>query len=114
MELITNRTHTDVLLGNEKGFYGVADMNRVESAVLELAEMLRVAGSSYTPVVKTNWSEGEMPGPDDLARYLGNVAELCRLSGVNAALPDSMDRLNWEGANQIEAALMAVSEKLSH
>ena len=44
MELVFDRTKTDVLLGTEKGSYSAADLNRVESAVLELAELAKKLG----------------------------------------------------------------------
>ena len=46
MQFITDRTHADVLLGNEKGIYSYEDLNRVERAVAQLSAM----GSSSLPV----------------------------------------------------------------
>ena len=112
MNLITDRTRVDVLLGNKKGFYGYEDLNRVEQAVSELANMLQSIGVVCAPDVKTDWKEGDIPNEADLSRYLGNVADICTLAGVDAVLPGSMDKLNWEGANQIEFALLSAHKKL--
>ena len=113
MELIIDRTQADVLLGTEKGTYGASDLNRVESAVAELAEMLTRSGTEYKPTVITNWLPGQIPDTVQMTRYLGNVSRLCQLAGVLAPLPNAMDDLNWEGANQIERALLAVYDKLT-
>ena len=113
MELITDRTKADVLLGTEKGTYGASDLNRVESAVAELAERLTRAGMEYTPTVITNWQVGEIPSQTQMTRYLGNVFRLCQLAGMAPQLPVSMDNLTWDGANQIELALLAVYEKIT-
>ena len=47
MNLITDRTLEDVLLGTEKGHYGEADLNRVEYAVAELYELAKARASTH-------------------------------------------------------------------
>lgn len=118
MNLITDRTKADVLLGTEKGRYGIVDLNRVESAVawlLSLAEKLDIHEKLD---VKTDWSypgvfsENAWPTVTQMKRYLHNVYQMCRAVEVTAKLPGSMDQLTWEGANQIEKALVAVEERI--
>jgi hypothetical protein len=114
MEFVTDRTHYDVLIESEKGRYSVNDLNRVETAVKQLAEMLTATGTQYDPTVKTNWAVGDLIFSSDMERYLGNISRLCELAEVPADLPQSMDKLTWDGANKIEIALMAVYEKLTN
>lgn len=119
MNLITDRTKADVLLGNEKGRYGIADLNRVEGAVAELLVLAKPLDINIEQV-KTDWnlpgtfSATEWPTVGQMRRYLGNVSRLCRAVEVMANLPASMEDLNWEGANQIERALLAVEARINH
>ena len=114
MNLITDRTQADVLLGREKGSYGAADLNRVEQAVAELARLAGAMDIQYDPVVKLDWgipgvfSAEQWPTRAQMQRYLENVAGLCRAVEIAAALPPSMENLTWEGANQIEQAVELV------
>lgn len=85
----------------------------MEAAVAELAEMLTQLGTEYKPSVVTSWQPGQIPGTAQMTRYLGNVFRICQLAGVTAALPVSMGNLNWEKANQIELALLAVYKKIT-
>lgn len=118
MELITDRTKSDVLLGTEKGYYGVADLNRVESAVAELAGIARLLDICGDIQVKTDWGEpdafsaAQWPTAVQMRRYLDNVHHLCDTVELAASLPASMESLTWEGANQIEQALLLTYERL--
>lgn len=118
MELITDRTYTDVLLGNSKGVYTCEDLNRVEQAVDTLSRRAAEVGIVFSPMVKLDWTEPgtfdpqQWPVQSQMQRYLQNVKDLCSAVGVSARLPQSMEKLTWEGANQIERALMTVQAKL--
>ena len=111
-----------------KGAYNFDDLNRVERAARQLADQLALLpqelrdyasdkqvhfGSGfdvpYEPTeidTKTNWTVRDIPTPTDMSRYLGNVKTLrAMLDYATAALPDSMDKLTYTGANAIEEAL---------
>ena len=114
MELITDRTEMDVLMGNKKGCYTVEDLNRVEHAVETLAEL---AGLNVD--TKTDWDEpslydcGEWPVDRQMHRYLQNVRGLCESFLVtHSDMPDSMERLDWKAANAIEEALMETGRRI--
>ena len=118
MNFITDRTQADVLLGTDKGKYGVDDLNRVESAVQELFALAKAVDVPYVPDVKTDWalpgvfSAGTWPTQGQMARYLENVHRLCRDLEIKANLPVTMEKLNWEGANAIEQALLRAYERI--
>ncbi len=118
MKLVTDRTQTDVFLGTEKGRYGAADLNRVETAVAELAVLAKALDIHCKPAVKTDWDFPEIYSADrwptkaQMARYLHNVNRLCEAVEVAADVPLSMEHLTWEGANQIEQALLTVSARI--
>lgn len=118
IQLITDRTQADVLLGTAKGSYGVADLNRVEQAVAELVTLARALDIRDDMDIKTDWtlpggfSADQWPTRSQMQRYLDNVTELCRIVTVNAELPVSMNNLTFEGANQIERALEQVYDRV--
>lgn len=93
-----------------KGAYNYTDLNRVETAVSELASEL---GLSLT--TKTNWTLWDIPVQADMERYLENVAAIrdaCPGEVEFPNLPDSMNNLSFEGANSIEKVLLLVYEEL--
>lgn len=111
MKLVTDRTHSDVLLGREKGFYTASDLNRVEQAVAELAAVAKKLDIHITSQVKTDWSSpgafstGSWPVNSQMQRYLNNVRLVCSSVGIAPPLPTSMGNLDWKNANHIESAL---------
>ena len=134
LELITDRTQYHVTLLNRlrkkswsnmtaseqsvwygeaaKGAYNYTDLNRVEAAVKELAEML-----GLTLTTKTDWTLWDVPVASDMERYLGNVVAIrdaCPVSVEFPDLPDSMNGLTYEGANHIEEVLSLVYQNCSH
>lgn len=118
IKLIYDRTALDVLQGNTKGQYKASDLNRVEQAVEVLSALLPALDLYPVLTVKTDWcppalfSAQEWPVQSQMDRYLENVRALVRLCGVETALPASMTNLTWQGANQIEAALHSVEERI--
>ena len=134
--LIYDRTEADVIARNAKGIYTAEDMNRVETAVGAVASLLQAAPGEleaygaaldvaadalfalpydpddYSLTTKTDW-QFEHPTASQLARYLGNVQTLTEaLSAIYPVLPESMARLDWQGANAIEAAVLVVYDAL--
>lgn len=133
LSLITDRTAQDVARWQElknkglanmteaelaewktsKGAYNYTDMNRVEAAVFMIAAKLNAIGIPVNVITKSNWTHSDMPTASDFARYLGNVEKLrSASSGMHQApeLPDSMVRLDYIGANNIEKVLLFVNE----
>lgn len=86
-----------------KGAYNYTDLNRVESAVAEIAPSL-----GLNLVTKTDWGLWDTPFKADMDRYLGNVVAIrdaCPGDVTFPTLPDSMSRLDYRGANNIERVL---------
>ena len=114
MNLITDRTKSDVLLRTEKGLYGSVDLNRVETAVAELIALAKALDVNCDLKVKTDWGLPEEFSTESwstkgqMERYLSNVNRLCQAMELEADIPSSMKHLTWEGANQIEQALELV------
>lgn len=121
MELITDRTESDVLLGNEKGVYSYTDLNRVESAAAELAAELSNMGYRINLVTKTDWalpgdfSLDAWPVQSQMERYLRNIRTIRNFFPLEGkgALPETMDKLTWKSANLIEMILENANAKIS-
>jgi hypothetical protein len=117
--MITDRTKTDVLLGTEKGRYNYEDLNRVERMVQYLSELTRKLDACRELTTKTDWyfpdrfDARQWPTREQMVRYLDNVSSLCDAVGVVCQLPASMDKLTWEGANDIEKALVTAHERIA-
>lgn len=116
---------------SNKGAYNYRDMNRVESSVVYLLDMLhslpekihQYADSNgvawddslnvpYDPSkydeigTKTDWSVEDIPKVVELQRYLSNVEKLRGVLGYETDdLPEKMDHLDYSGANSIERSL---------
>lgn len=94
-----------------KGGYNYTDLNRVETAVAELAGQL-----GLTLTTKTDWTCWDMPVQSDMERYLGNVAavrDACPGNAEFPSLPTNMSKLTYVGANNIEKVLKIVYECMS-
>lgn len=115
LNLIYDRTAEDVAAGDAKGSYNNTDLNRVETAVGQLAELLNAAGWDLSLTTKTDWAAAseaapaqDIPTASDMARYLGNIAAIRHALAfyrTTPAVPDSMDFLTWQKANAIERIL---------
>ena len=117
MQLITDRTESDALLRNEKGVYGYGDLNRVESAVAEIAALFPDLDINAELEVKTDWGIPGMfsgctwPVVSQMQRYLRNIETIKKLFSVSIWTPSSMNRLTWSGANNIERALEVAMQR---
>jgi hypothetical protein len=91
------------ILPNEttKGAYNFSDLNRVERAVQEIAELLGVS-----VVVKTDWSIWDIPMKTDLDRYLDNVRLIQSVCKETTMLPMNLNNLTYAVANEIESVLL--------
>lgn len=91
-----------------KGAYNYTDLNRVESAVAELAERM-----GLTLTTKTNWTLWDIPYEADMNRYLNNVVAIrdaCPGDVEFPSLPKTMSWIDHEDANNIEKVLELVYE----
>lgn len=118
MNLVTDRTEADVLLGTNKGRYTYEDLNRVETAVQLLCSLAESTGIDLALTVKTDWGATEdfstetWPTTTQMERYLGNVYAICEALGVQEELPKTMAYLDTQGANSIEKALENAYSKI--
>lgn len=103
MSLVTNRTYAVS--------YNHADINRVESAVRELAYRLNAAGCIVLAATKTDWAMEDIYTVVDMERYRKNIATIrsaLTILPTTPQTPDSMRFLTWAQANDIERILVDV------
>ena len=118
---ITDRTREDVMLGTAKGHYNISDLNRVEKNTKELYTRARRFGLRLPGLVfKTDWhltntfSPGEWVTESQMRRYLDNIIALAAVLDRQGliSLPQSMAKLDYSGANDIERSLQLIEELL--
>ena len=88
-----------------KGAYNYSDLNRVERAVAEIADL---GGLSLT--TKTDWTMWDIPTDADMSRYLNNIRAVRGLISNTSAIPEApatMNNLTYTMANDIEKILLA-------
>lgn len=115
-----NESERSEWLSGLKGAYTpYIDMNRVTSAMEYLVDRLKGFGyeAEYVTVEiepgRTVWQREDIPTAPQLARYLANVEAIRDVLSVDQALPESMKRLTYEGANEIERALVLVEQTIN-
>lgn len=104
--LITDRTGP--------GGYDWTDFDRVQAAAEYLRDILVSAGYVVELAPLPTWTRADIPTPEQLGDYLANVRRLRDVLAVEAALPGTMARLTWQGANAIEEALRQVETLLDN
>ncbi len=133
LTLITNRTQADVTraktlrtkintdgwssltaaeqsewLSGMKGAYNYEDLNRVGEAVQYLADQLGGYGYLVEVKPKTNWAENTIPLAGQVETYLNDLNALKAKFYGTTDLPDTMDNIDLEDANNIEKLLIEI------
>ena len=141
LQLITDRTQADVDRGSYlaslwvagvftgtdddlaewnsdlKGFYNASDLNRVGNAMLYVYNRFAESGYSVQIAPKIDWTVDDIPRQSDMERYL---ADLTALRGVLSVLPttpevpEDMDGLTHQEANNIEQILLDIDRLLTN
>jgi hypothetical protein len=102
------REYLDV---THKGAYTYRDLNRVEAAVMYVAERLQEAGYLQDLPTTATWAVGDKPNADDFKRYLGNVAMIRNALPIwesTPYAPTSMSGFDFTKANALEKILVDV------
>ena len=91
-------------------------MNRVESAVVFIANRLNESGYPAAPVVKPSWSITDHPTKTDMDRYFANIAllrSILPLYSTTPKAPTTKKKMDYLVANDIEKILSDVDRQLS-
>lgn len=116
LHLVTDRTQVDVAAGSEKGSYNASDLNRVCAAMNYVAG--RLAEQGYAPSIspKTDWLDTEWFTTGAALIYLSDLAELRRqfvMMRSTPEVPEDMERLTYQEANNIEKILEDIDALLT-
>lgn len=138
LHLVTDRTQADVdraeylanlgldnmteaerteYLTDLKGAYNATDLNRVGAAMNYVAERLAAHGFIVSIDPKTDWTKLDWPTPSTMERYLADLSELrskFALMQSTPAVPEDMERLTYEEANDIEKILEDIDRLLTY
>lgn len=102
--LIHNRTQQDLINETDKAFISYLDLNRIESAVKYLSELLNAYGYSNITTNKTDWRIYEIRKQEDCDRIKSNYEALKNAYACKFDVP----AFNWstiQEANNIEKIL---------
>ena len=102
---------------HQKGAYTYEDMNRVESAVVYVANRLKEFGYGTDIRPVKNWTVEDKPNKDDFDRYLWNIAQIRTAITVWASTPvtpDNVAGFDVNQANALEQILVDVDQILNN
>lgn len=102
----------DIRQGRVKGAYNIEDLNTVGEACTYLHDLIVSLGYTipgYTKL-RTNWSRKDIPTPQEMETYLATVEALKAVFQIQQELPESMEYLTYDGANNIEKVLVILNE----
>lgn len=94
-----------------KGSYNSSDLNRVGSAMKGLESLFNECGYLVSVNPKTDWTQEDEPTREQMSQYLYCVSILRRALTVKAdtpIVPDDMEGLTYQEANNIEKILQDV------
>jgi hypothetical protein len=120
-KLIFDRTPADVEYARNnpsaeewlKGCYNYIDLNRVEEWCKYLSNLLNSYGYGNLINGKTDWGINDIQTVEQMARYLNNVKILMEtfiLKKDTPKLPDTINKLTYSQANDIEKILYDINE----
>lgn len=95
----------------QKGAYNYTDLNRVGNATLYVKNFYKMIEGDIDVNPKTNWKVEDIPTAEQMNTYLNDIKKIKSTAKSTLELPLSMDKLNYEGANQIERVLVEAYRK---
>lgn len=94
-----------------KGAYNYTDLNRVGEAMAYLAGRFNGYGYSISISPKIDWNEEDIPTKAQMSQYLDELQKLRDVFAVakdTPEVPDTMDKLTYQEANDIEQILINI------
>lgn len=101
---------------HQKGAYTYEDLNRVESAVVYVANRLKEFGYGTDIRPVKTWTVEDKPNKEDFDRYFGNVAQIRSAITVFRSTPEAPNSVvgfDVDQANALEQILVDVDQILS-
>lgn len=110
--LIYDRTETDLLNKTEKAYYNFNDLNRIESWCEYLANVLSNYNYFVSFEVKTDWIYTDFPTEVEMERIRENVLSLKKAYYSFTNIPENLDYMTIQKANDIERILLEIDKIL--
>ena len=107
MEFIFDRTNYDLVNDTDKAYISYIDLNRIEQATKEIAELLRV------DIVTKEWSMTEFRTVTEMKRIHDNIELLMKSyhsNPLSPSLPKEFTFTSIYQANDIEECLYRIKE----
>lgn len=98
------------------GSYNAEDLNRVGWAVRYIENKLNDLGYDVSTNWKINWKQSDIPTNEEMDRYLENIRTLrsiFQMPPETPQVPDDMDGLTYQEANDIEQILVDIDSMIS-
>lgn len=117
LTLITDRTQSDIANRTKKGYYNAEDLNRVGAAVAYIRDRLNNSGYNVSVTPDTSWTDSDIPLPADMEHYLdciSTIRAVLRLPADTPIVPETMEKLTYIKANDIEKILEIVDKMLTN
>lgn len=113
LDLVFDRTQSDVANDTEKGYYNYEDLNRVGSAIEYLTTFLLDSGYYFQTAPKTDWTEQDIPTQAQMQQYITDIQTLRNCLTYTAPdAPDTIQKLTYKTANDIERILNNLEQVL--
>ncbi len=101
---------------HQKGAYTCEDLNRVEAAVVYVANRLKEFGYNIEIRPVATWTVEDKPNKEDFDRYFWNIAQIRAAIAVWESTPEAPDSIvgfDVNKANALEQILMDVNQVLN-
>lgn len=113
-KLIFDRTTTDLLNLTSKAYYNYTDLNRIELWCEYLAEILNSYLYSASILTKSNWTMFDFPTQSEMERIRINISTLKQAYFSFTEIPQNLENMTWQKANDIEKVLYDIDYLLRH
>jgi len=114
MPCVTDRTEADVRNKTGKGYYNATDLNRVGHNIDYLAGLLNSYGYAVAVAPKTDWQINDIQRATGMEQYIADLNALKDGFYGTVPLPDGMDDLTPEAANNIERLLLEIEQSINN
>ena len=95
------------------GPYDWRDFNRVAEAVEYVVNRLSEIGYRADVLTKTDWTRQGIQSRAQMERYIANIKAVRAALWLQNSVPDSIRRLTYEGANEIERILSDAEDEIN-
>lgn len=112
--LIFDRTQFDIINKTSKGYYNYTDLNRVETWCGYLAEILNHYNYHANITTKKDWTMLNFPTESEMERIRQNVNILKQAYFSFTEIPENLDYMTLQKANDIERILYEIDKILKH